>query len=50
MSQSELYYNDCITKKIVNCERISSMKDLKNSCMVRLVEMRSSQDKSIMQV
>lgn len=45
MSQLELYYNDCITKKIVNCERISSMKNHKNSCMAQLVEMRSAQAK-----
>ena len=44
-SRLELYYNDCITKKIVNCERIASMKNHKNSCMVRLVEMRSAQAK-----
>jgi len=45
MSQLELYYNDCITKKIVNCERIASTKNHKSSCMVRLVEMRSAQAK-----
>ena len=45
MSQLELYYNDCITEKIVNCERIASMKNHKNSCMVQLVEMRSAQAK-----
>ena len=45
MSQLELYYNDCITEKIVNCEGIASMKNHKNSCMVRLVEMRSAQAK-----
>jgi len=44
-SPLEFYYNDCITKKIVNCERIASMKNHKNSCMVRLVEMRSAQAK-----
>ena len=41
----ELYYNDSITKKIVNCERIASMKNLKNSSMTSLVEMRSAQAK-----
>ena len=45
MSQLEFYYNDCITKKIINCERIASMKNHKNSCMVQLVEMRSAQAK-----
>jgi len=43
MSQLELYYNDCITDKIVDCERIASMKKHENSCVVRLVEMRSAQ-------
>jgi hypothetical protein len=43
MSRLELYYNDWITKKIVNCERIASMKNHKNSCMVQLTEMRSAQ-------
>jgi hypothetical protein len=42
-SQLEQYYNDCITDKIVNCERIASMNNHENSCMVRLVEMRSAQ-------
>jgi hypothetical protein len=45
MSQLEFYYHDCITKKIFNCERIASMKNHKNSCMVQLVEMRSAQAK-----
>ena len=45
MSQLEMYYNDYITKKIVNCERIASMENHTNSCMVRLVEMRSAQAK-----
>lgn len=45
MSQSELYYNDHITKKIVNCERIAATKNYKNSSMVRLIEMRSAQAK-----
>jgi len=44
-SRLKPYYNDCITKKIVNCERIASMKNHKNSCMVRLLEMRSAQAK-----
>ena len=44
-SRLELYYNDYITKKIVHCKRIASMKNHKNSCMVRLVEMRSAQAK-----
>ena len=44
-SRLELYYNDCITKKIVNCERIASMKNHKNSSMTSLVEMRSAQAK-----
>ena len=43
MSQLKFHYRDCITKKIVNCERIASMKNHKNSCMVQLVEMRSAQ-------
>ena len=41
--QLELYYNDCITKKIFNCQRIASAKNHTSSCMVRLVEMRSAQ-------
>jgi hypothetical protein len=41
----ELYYNDYITKKIVNCKRIASMTNRTNSCMVQLVEMRSAQAK-----
>jgi ABC-type thiamine transport system substrate-binding protein len=45
MSQLKFYYYDCITEKIVNCERIASMKNHKNSCMVQLVEMRSAQAK-----
>jgi hypothetical protein len=45
MSQLELYYNDHITKKIVNCKRIASTKNQNNPCMVRLVEMRSAQAK-----
>ena len=45
MSQLEFYYYDCIIKKIANCERIASMKNHKNSCMVQLVEMRSAQAK-----
>ena len=44
-SQLELYYNDCITKKIANCERIASAKNHKSPCMVRLVVMRSAQAK-----
>ena len=42
-SQLELYYNDCITKKIVNCKRIASAKNHSSSSMARLVEMRSAQ-------
>ena len=42
-SHLELYYNDCISKKIFNCERIASAKNHTNPCMVRLVEMRSAQ-------
>ena len=44
-SELKLYYNDCITKKIANCERIASAKNNKNPCMVRLVQMRSAQAK-----
>ena len=43
MSQLEMYYNDQITKKIVNCKRIASMENHTNSCMVQLIEMRSAQ-------
>lgn len=43
MSQLELYYNDCITKKIVNCKRIASEKNHSSPSMIRLVEMRSAQ-------
>jgi hypothetical protein len=42
-SQLESYYIDCITKKIVNCERIASAKNHKSPYMVRLVEMRAAQ-------
>lgn len=42
-SQLELYYNDCISKKIFNCERIASANNHTNPRMVRLVEMRSAQ-------
>ena len=45
MSALEMYYHDHITEKIINCERIASMKNHKNSCMVQLVEMRSAQAK-----
>ena len=45
MSQLKFYYYDCITEKIANCERIASMKNHKNSCMVQLVGMRSAQAK-----
>jgi hypothetical protein len=45
MSQLELYYNDHITKKIVNCKRIASTKNHNNPCMIRLIEMRSAQAK-----
>ena len=44
-SQLELYYNDQITNKIVNCKRIASKKNHDNPCMIRLVEMRSAQAK-----
>jgi hypothetical protein len=44
-SRLELYYNDCITKKIVNCKRIASAENHSSSSMVRLVEMRSAQAK-----
>ena len=44
-SQLELYYNDQITNKIVNCKRIASKKSHDNPCMIRLVEMRSAQAK-----
>ena len=43
--QLEQYYNNQITKKIVNCKRIASAKNQNNPCMVRLVEMRSAQAK-----
>jgi hypothetical protein len=29
MTQLEAYYNECITKKIVNCQRIASMENHK---------------------
>ena len=45
ISELELYYNNCITKKIVNCERIASAKNHNNPSMVRLVTMRSAQAK-----
>ena len=45
ISELEMYYHDCITEKIVNCDRIASMKNHINSCMVQLVEMRSAQAK-----
>jgi hypothetical protein len=44
-SQLESYYNDHITKKIVNCKRIASTKNQNNPYMIRLVEMRSAQAK-----
>jgi hypothetical protein len=43
MSESEMYYHDHITNKIINCERIASMENHSNSCMVQLIEMRSAQ-------
>ena len=43
MSKLEMYYHDCITEKIINCERIASMNNHTNSCMVQLIEMRSAQ-------
>ena len=45
MGHLELYYNDYLTNKIVNCERVASMKNHKSSCMVQLLEMRSAQAK-----
>jgi hypothetical protein len=45
MSQLEMYYNDYITKKIVNCKRIASMNNVESPCVVRLIEMRSAQAK-----
>jgi len=45
MSELEMYYHDCITEKIINCERIASMENHTNTCMVQLVEMRSAQAK-----
>jgi hypothetical protein len=30
MTQLEAYYNECITKKIVNCQRIASMENHNN--------------------
>jgi hypothetical protein len=45
MSQLEMYYNDYLTKKIVNCKRIASIENHTNSCMVQLIEMRSAQAK-----
>ena len=44
-SELELYYNDQITSKIVNCKRIASKKNHNNPCMIRLVEMRSAEAK-----
>jgi len=43
MSELEMYYHDHITEKIINCERIASMENHTNSCMIQLVEMRSAQ-------
>jgi len=45
MNELEMYYHDCITEKIINCERIASMNNHTNSCMVQLIEMRSAQAK-----
>jgi len=45
MSDLKIYYHDCITKKIVNCERIASMENHTNSCVVQLVAMRTAQAK-----
>ena len=45
MSELEMYYHDCITEKIIACEKIASMINHTNSCMVQLVEMRSAQAK-----
>lgn len=42
-SRLELYYNGCITQKIVNCKRIASDKNHTNSRMIRLVEMRTAE-------
>ena len=43
--QLESYYNDYLTKKIANCERIASISTGKCSSKIRLVEMRSAQAK-----
>ena len=43
MSELEMYYHDHITGKIINCERIASIENHTNSCMVQLIEMRSAQ-------
>ncbi len=43
MGELEMYYHDHITGKIINCERIASMKNHTSSCMVQLIEMRSAQ-------
>jgi len=32
MNELEMYYHDCITEKIINCERIASMNNHTNSC------------------
>lgn len=45
MTQLEAYYNECITKKIVNCQRIASMENHNNPCFNRLVKMRCCQAK-----
>jgi hypothetical protein len=42
-SQLQSYYNDFITKKIANCERIASIDNHQNSCVVKLVKMRALQ-------
>jgi hypothetical protein len=42
-SQLRSYYNDFITKKIANCERIASIDNDQNSCVVELVKMRALQ-------
>lgn len=45
MTQLEAYYNECITKKIVDCQRIASMENHNNPCFNRLVKMRCCQAK-----
>ncbi len=45
MAQLEAYYNEYITNKIVNCQRIASMENHNNPCFNRLIKMRCCQAK-----